>query len=50
LLVPHKNVADVVIVDGVIEGKGHPSGIAEEAIDAFTNQTFQHDTRAVHQS
>ena len=39
--VPHQDVADVVIVEGVVEGEGDAAGIAEDAIHAFAGQAFQ---------
>ena len=49
LLVPDQHVADVVVVQGVIEGQGDAAGIAEDAIHAFPGQTFQQHFRAAHQ-
>ena len=49
LLVPHQHVADVVVVEGVVEGEGDAAGIAEDAIDAFPGQALQQHFRAAHQ-
>ena len=49
LLVPHQDVADLVIVEGVVEGERDAAGIAEDAIDAFPGQAFEQHFRAAHQ-
>ena len=41
LLVAHQDVADVVVVEGVVEGKGDAAGVAEDAIDALAGQAFE---------
>ena len=41
LLVADEDVADVVVVEGVVEGEGDAAGVAEEAIDAFAGQAFE---------
>ena len=50
LFVAHQHMADVVVVEGVVEGEGDAAGISEEAVDAFARQAFQQHFRAVHQS
>ena len=49
LFVPHQDVADLVIVQRVVEGQRDAAGIAEDAIDAFADQAFQQHSRAAHQ-
>ena len=49
LLVTHQHVADLVVVEDVVEGKGDAAGIAEDAIDAFAGQAFGEHFRAAHQ-
>ena len=48
--VADQHVADVVVVDGVVEGQGDAAGISEEAIHAFARQAFEQHFRAIHQS
>ena len=49
LLVPHQDVADGVIVEGVVERQRDPAGVAEDAIYVFADQAFQQNLCAGHQ-
>ena len=49
-LMPHEDVADLVIVEDVVEGQRDAAGIAEHAIDALAGQAFGQHFRAAHQS
>ena len=41
LLVADEDVADVVVVEGVVEGERDAAGVAEDAVDALACQAFQ---------
>ena len=49
LLMPHQNVLDRVIVQGVVKRQRHAAGISENDLDLFPRQAFQHDLCAAHQ-
>ena len=49
LLVPHQNVPDRMVVQGVVERQRDAARIAEEAVHVLANQAFQQDLRAGHQ-
>ena len=49
LFVAHEDVADVVVVKGVVEGEGDAAGIAEETVDAFAGEAFEEHFGAGHQ-
>ena len=49
LLVPHQHVADVVVVERVVQRERDAAGIAEDAIHAFPDQAFQQHPCAAHQ-
>ena len=49
LFVAHEDVADVVVVEGVVEREGDAAGIAEEAIDAFAGEAFEQHFGAAHE-
>ena len=48
LFVPHQDVPDRVIVEGVVERQRDAAGISEDALDVFPQQTFeQHLSRQI---
>ena len=49
LLVPYQNVADRMIVKSIVQRQRNATGIAENAIYVFANQTFQKNLGAGHQ-
>ena len=40
-LVADEDVADLVVVEDVVEGEGDAAGVAEDAIDALAGQAFE---------
>src|SRR5262245_59141843 len=42
-------MADVVVEQRIVEGKGDSAGVAEEAFDPLPNHTFEKDFGATHQ-
>ncbi len=49
LFMAHQYVADVVLVEHVVERQGDAARIPEHAVDAFPHQTFQQHFCAAHQ-
>ena len=48
LFVADQDVADVMVIEGIVKGEGDAAGIAEEALDAFPDHAFQEDLCAAH--
>ena len=47
-LAASEHVADVVLIENVVEGEGDSTGVAKDAIHAFAGQTFGQHARAAH--
>ena len=46
---PYQHVADVAVIERVIERKRDAARIPEKTIDAFARQAFEENLRACHQ-
>jgi hypothetical protein len=44
----YEDVADLVVVEDVVEGEGDAARVAEHAIDALAGQAFGEHSRAAH--
>ena len=42
-------MADVVVIDSIVQREGDAAGVSEEAVNALARQTFQQHFRACHQ-
>jgi hypothetical protein len=49
LLVPHQDVPDMVIVDGVIKRQRDTAGVAENAIHLFVHKALEEHSCSAHQ-
>ena len=49
LFVADEDVADVVIVEGVVEGDGDAAGVTEEAVHAFADEAFEEHFGSAHE-
>ncbi len=49
LLVPHQDVADLVIIQRVVEGERNAAGISENAIDILADQALEQNLSAAHE-